>query len=264
MDGGATPRPGTGTPYVQSLERGLAVIRAFGADSPELTLSEVARRAGLTRAAARRFLHTLVELGYVRTDGRLFSLRPRILELGYAYLSGLSLPQIATPHMEALVERVHETCSLAVLDDGEVVYVARVPARRRIVTIAISVGSRFPAYATSLGRVLLAAQPDARLEEYLATTTLRPFTRRTITEPDVLRAQLRRISQQGYALADQELEDGIRSVAVPVRDATQEVVAAMNLSVHTSRGPAEAVRRELLPPLREAVRLVEEDLRQRR
>ena len=135
--------------FVQSLERGLAVIRAFDADHPQLTLSEVARATGLTRAAARRFLLTLVELGYVRTDGRLFALRPRVLELGYAYLSSLSLPEVALPHLEALVAEVHESSSLSVLDGEDVVYVARVPTKR-IMTVAISVGTHFPAYATSM------------------------------------------------------------------------------------------------------------------
>lgn len=249
-----------GTAFVQSLERGLAVIRAFDAESPELTLSEVAQRTGLTRATARRFLRTLVEIGYMRTDGRQFSLRPRVLELGYAYLSALSLPAVATPHMERLVENVQETCSLAVLDGSDVVYVARVPARRRMVTIAISVGSRFPAYATSMGRVLLAGQPDEWLDEYLETTTLQPFTSRTVTDAGKLRSQLNRIRRNGYALTDQELEDGIRSIAAPVRDAEGAVVAAMNLSAHTSRGPADAIRRELLSPLNDTIRLVEEDL----
>lgn len=260
MDDALGASSGTGPPIVQSLDRGLAVIRAFSDESRELTLSEVARRTGLTRATARRFLHTLIEIGYVRTDGRHFSLRPRVLELGYSYLSSLSLPQLATPHMETLVERVRETCSLAVLDAGEVVYVARVPTRRRIITIAINVGSRFPAYATSMGRVLLAAQPDDWLDDYLHTTTLEPFTHRTVTDPDTLRSQLTRIRQGDFALTDQELEEGIRSVAVPVRDAAGAVVAAMNLSVHTSRGPADTIRRELLPALRDATRLTEEDL----
>src|SRR5215467_14516414 len=144
--------------FVQSLERGLAVIRAFGPDRTRLTLSEVAREAGLTRAAARRFLLTLVELGYVRSDGREFSLRPRVLELGYAYLSGLTLPDVAGPHLEELVARLHESSSISILDGQHVVYVARVPTKR-IMTVAISVGTRFPAYATSMGRVLLAALP---------------------------------------------------------------------------------------------------------
>ncbi|HEX6500634.1 MAG TPA: IclR family transcriptional regulator [Micromonosporaceae bacterium] len=246
--------------FVQSLERGLAVIKAFDATHPQLTLSEVARATGLTRAAARRFLLTLVELGYVRTDGRLFSLRPRILDLGYAYLSSLSLPEIAQPHMEELVARVHESCSVSVLDGDEVVYVARVPTHR-IMTVAISVGTRFPAYATSMGRVLLAAQPEEWLDKYLAQTEFRPITRRTVTDPEKLRATLARIRAQGFALVDQELEEGLRSMAVPLRDADGAVVAAMNVSAHASRGSSEAIRKELLPALLEAARLIEEDLR---
>src|SRR4051812_1726113 len=152
--------------FVQSLERGLAVIRAFDADHPQLTLSEVARATDLTRAAARRFLLTLVELGYVSTDGKQFSLRPRVLELGYAYLSSQSLPEIAAPHLESLVSQVHESSSVSVLDGHEVVYVARVPTKR-IMTVTIAVGTRFPAYATSMGRVLLAAKPDEALDAYL-------------------------------------------------------------------------------------------------
>src|SRR4051812_49130784 len=213
--------------FVQSLERGLAVIRAFDADHPQLTLSEVARATGLTRAAARRFLLTLVELGYVRTDERLFSLRPRVLELGYAYLSSLSLPEVALPHLEALVAEVHESSSLSVLDGEDVVYVARVPTKR-IMTVAISVGTHFPAYATSMGRVLLAAQPDAWLDEYLATAELRPLTRRTVTDPAKLRAVVLRARAQGFTLVDQELEEGLRSLAVPIHGDDGRVVAAMN------------------------------------
>lgn len=236
------------------------MIRAFDESSPELTLSEVARATGLTRAAARRFLHTLVGLGYMRSDGRLFSLRPRILELGYAYLSSLTLPQVAEPHLEALVARVHESCSVSVLDGEDVVYVARVPTKR-IMTVAISVGTRFPAYATSMGRVLLAHQPPEWLACYLATTELQALTRRTIVDPARLRAVLDRVRSQGYALVDQELEQGLRSIAVPLHDERGDVVAAMNVSAHASRGSSESIRRELLPHLREAVRLVEEDLR---
>jgi IclR family transcriptional regulator, pca regulon regulatory protein len=247
-----------GPDFVQSLERGLAVIRAFDAEHAELTLSEVARSTGLTRAAARRFLHTLVELGYVRTDGRLFALRPRVLELGYSYLSALSLPEVALPHMEHLVEQVHESCSLAVLDGEDVVYVARVPTKR-IMSVAISVGTRFPAYATSMGRVLLAYQDPAWLEAYLATVKMEPLTRRTVTEPHRLAGLLARVRAQGFCLVDQELEEGLRSVAVPVRDRESHVVAAMNVSVHVSRGSAETIRRDLLPRLREAAAAVAQD-----
>ncbi|MEW2474867.1 IclR family transcriptional regulator C-terminal domain-containing protein [Micromonospora gifhornensis] len=245
--------------FVQSLERGLAVIRAFDAEHPQLTLSEVARATGLTRAAARRFLLTLVELGYVHTDGRLFALRPRILDLGYAYLSSLSLPEVAQPHMEALVAQVHESCSVSVLDGDEVVYVARVPTKR-IMTVGISVGTRFPAYATSMGRVLLAAQPADWLDDYLATAQLRPLTRRTITDPAKLRTTLNRIAGQGYAIVDQELEEGLRSLAAPIHGDDGAVVAAVNVSAHASRGTFDAIRRELLPPLLATARRIEEDL----
>jgi IclR family pca regulon transcriptional regulator len=246
--------------FVQSLERGLAVIRAFDAEHPQLTLSEVARATGLTRAAARRFLLTLVELGYVRTDGRLFSLRPRILELGYAYLSSLSLPEVAQPHMETLVAQVHESCSMSVLDGDEVVYVARVPTKR-IMTVGISVGTRFPAYATSMGRVLLAAQSAEWLDEYLAKAELRPLTRRTITDPAKLRAVLANIAAQGYAIVDQELEEGLRSLAAPIHGDNGSVIAALNVSAHASRGSSEVIRKELLPPLLAAAKRMEEDLR---
>jgi IclR family pca regulon transcriptional regulator len=248
------------TDYVQSLERGLAVIKAFGAERPQLTLSEVARATGLPRAAARRFLLTLVELGYVRTDGRLFSLRPRVLELGYAYLSSLSLPEIARPHLEALAAQVHESCSVSVLDGDEIVYIARMPVHR-IMTVAINVGTRFPAYATSMGRVLLAAQPEDWLGDYLARTELKPFTRRTITDPARLRAVLARVRSQGFAFVDQELEEGLRSIAVPLRDANGMVIAAMNISTHASRGTPATVCKELLTPLLDTARLLEEDLR---
>ncbi|SCL33727.1 transcriptional regulator, IclR family [Micromonospora rhizosphaerae] len=255
-----TEEAGRSPEFVQSLERGLAVIRAFDAEHPQLTLSEVARMTGLTRAAARRFLLTLVELNYMRTDGRLFSLRPRILELGYAYLSSLSLPEVAQPHMEALVAQVHESCSMSVLDGDEVVYVARVPTKR-IMAVGISVGTRFPAYATSMGRVLLAAQPADWLDDYLAKADLKRLTRRTITDPAKLRAVLGKIAAQGYALVDQELEEGLRSLAVPIHGENGQVIAALNVSAHASRGPSEVIRKELLPPLLATAKRIEEDLR---
>ena len=258
----AVEKAGRGPDFVQSLERGLSVIRCFDEASPAMTLSDVARATGLTRAAARRFLLTLVELGYMRTDGRLFSLRPRVLDLGYAYLSSLSLPQVAGPHMERLVEQVHESCSLSVLDGDEVVYVARVPSKR-IMTVAISVGTRFPAYATSMGRVLLASTEPDWLEEYLRTVQMRPLTRRTLTDADKLRTVLRRVRSQGFCLVDEELEEGLRSIAVPVRDRSGSVVAACNVSARTSRGSADAIRTELLPPLQAVAQSIQEDLGER-
>jgi IclR family pca regulon transcriptional regulator len=246
-------------PFVQSLERGLAVIRTFDGEHRQLTLSEVARRTGLPRAAARRFLLTLAELGYVRTDGRLFSLRPRVLDLGYAYLSSTSLPEVAQPHLEDLVASVHESCSVSVLDGEEIVYVARV-ATKRLMTVAISVGTRFPAYATSMGRVLLAALPSAEREAYLRTARLEPLTGNTLTDPGRLADVLTEVADQGFALLDQELEEGLRSIAVPVRDASGGVVAAMNVSA-SARRSTESLCTELLPPLRQAALEVEADLR---
>jgi IclR family pca regulon transcriptional regulator len=249
----------TDTEFVQSFERGLAVIRTFDAEHAELTLSEVARITGMPRASVRRFLHTLVELGYMRTDGRRFSLRPKILELGYAYLSSLSLPEVAMPHLEQLVEKVRESSSVSVLDGDEVVYVARVPTKR-IMRIAISVGTRFPAYATSMGRVLLAGQPDEWIDGYLASAELRAITPYTIAEASRLRAELLRVRQQGWALVDQELEEGLRSLAAPIRDSDSRVVAAVNLSAHASRGGPGQMRDELLPALLSTAKLIEEDL----
>jgi len=246
--------------FVRSFERGLAVIRAFDADHPELTLSQVARSCDLTRAAARRFLLTLADLGYVHADGRMFRLTPRVLELGYAYLAGLTLPQIAERHLEELADRTRESSSLCVLDGDDVVYVARVPTRR-IMTATITVGTRFPAHLTSVGRVMLAHLPDEEIEERLARADLRPVTARTITSPGLLRDELRRVRRQGYAIVDQELEEGLRSVAAPVRDRDGEVVAAVNIPVHAGRNSLESVRRDLLPQLLAAVVGIEADLR---
>jgi IclR family pca regulon transcriptional regulator len=234
--------------FVQSLERGLAVIRAFDADNAELTLSEVARATGLTRAATRRFLLTLVDLGYVRSDGRLFALSPRVLELGYAYLSSMTLPEVAEPHLERLVAQIHESSSVSVLDEESVVYVARV-ATSRIMTVTINVGTRFPAYATSMGRVLLAGLPPPALEAYLARAELRPFTQRTVRTVEELREALERARTQGWAIVDQELEEGLRAVAAPIRGRDGRVVAAVNISTHSSRTSLGQMRRDLLPPL---------------
>jgi IclR family pca regulon transcriptional regulator len=246
--------------YVQSLERGLAVIRAFGAEQPELRLSDVARETGLTRAAARRFLLTLVRLGYVRQDGNTFSLRPRVLELGYAYLSALSLPEVAQPHMETLVGEVNESSSVAVLDDLDIVYVARVPTQR-IMTITIAVGTRLPAYATSMGRVLLAGlDPDA-LEERLERIEVERLTPTTVPDLEILRQRIDDVHDAGWAAVDQELEQGVRSAAVPIRDATGAVVAALNVSVHATRMTMQALRRDVVPKLLRTAEAIEVDLR---
>jgi IclR family transcriptional regulator, pca regulon regulatory protein len=246
--------------FVQSLDRGLAVIRAFGPDRERLSLSEVARATGLTRAATRRFLLTLVRLGYVRSDGREFSLRPRVLELGYAYLSGLGMPEVASPHLEELVARVRESSSISVLDGHHIVYVARVPTKR-IMTVAISVGTRFPAYATSMGRVLLAGLSPEELDGYLAEAELKPITARTVTDSARLREILAEVTRQGYAIVDQELEEGLRAIAVPIRGSGRAVTAAINLSTHASRVSLAVLRSELLPALQQTAGSIEADLR---
>lgn len=248
-----------GDHFVQSLERGLAVIRTFDAENPVLTLSEVARATALTRAAARRFLLTLVDLGYVRSDGRGYSLTPRVLELGFAYLSSLSLPAIAEPHLERLVANVRESSSISLLDGDEIVYVARVPTSR-IMTVSIDVGTRFPAYATSMGRVLLSDLEEAALSDYLSRVELRALTARTLTSPDGLRDELARIAERGWALVDQELEEGLRAIAVPIRNRRGRVIAAANVSAHAARSSTDSVRNEILPRLLETATRIETDL----
>jgi IclR family pca regulon transcriptional regulator len=235
------------------------VIRALSDPGPGLTLSDVARVTGLTRAAARRFLLTLEELGYVRSVDRRFTLTARVLELGYSFLSSLSLPEIAQPHLRELVERVHESSSVSVLDGTDVVYVAREPTQR-IMTVAISVGTRFPAYATSMGRVLLSGLPPGELDAVLARTELRALTSRTIAVDAALRRELDRVRRQGWALVDQELEDGLRALAAPIKGPHGQVLAAINVSTQASRRTLEAIRRDLLPPLLETAAMIERDL----
>lgn len=248
-----------GAHHVQSLERGLAVIKAFHAEAPELTLSDVARSTGLTRAAARRFLLTLADLGYVSTDGKYFSLTARVLELGYSYLSSFSLPEVAQPHLERLSSEVGESSSVSVLEGTDIVYVARV-AVSRIMTVTITVGTRFPAYATSMGHVLLAGLSEDELTAYLGAARLDRFTPHTLTSPDAVRAELAEVARQGWAMVDQELEEGLRSVAAPIRDRKGSVIAAVNLSTHASRTTAESVRKDLVPPLLATATAIEADL----
>jgi IclR family pca regulon transcriptional regulator len=243
---------------VQSLDRGLAVIRALSIPTAQ-TLSEVARSTGLTRASARRFLLTLERLGYVRqTDGR-FGLTPQVLELGHAYLTSLTLPDLAGPHLSHLVEQVHESSSVSILEGGDVVYVARVQARR-IMSVTISVGTRFRAHETSMGRVLLAGLGEAERARVLAGISFEALTPRTIVTAEALAAELDRVARQGFALVDQELELGLRSIAAPIRDAGGAVIAAVNLSVPAATlSPAE-MRSRLLAPLLHTAAEIARDL----
>jgi len=248
--------------YVQSLSRGLTVLQAFNAERPAMTLADMSRATDLTRATVRRLLHTLVSLGYVCTDGRTFELTPRVLDLGFAYVSSLQLPDIAQPFMEALSDRVHESVSASVLDGTQIVYVARVNTQR-IMGISLAIGSRLPAAWTSMGRVLLAGLPDVRLEEFFDTLVVKGLTEQSITDLDALKAEIDSVRSQGYALVDQELELGIRSVAAPLRDRQGRTLAAINVGTHAARVTLKELRSVILPELVSTARSIESQLAKR-
>ena len=242
----ALPVPGDS--YVQSFARGLAVIRSFSAQSPRQTLSEVAGRAQLTRAGARRILLTLQTLGYVQSDGKLFRLTPRILDLGFAYLSSLPLWNLAEPVMEELVGQIKESCSAAVLDCTDIVYVLRVPTHK-IMSISLGVGSRLPAYCTSMGRMLLSALTPEAMMKVLQTSERTVRTRYTVTDVDELAVKIAQVRQQGWALVDQELEEGLVSMACPVTDRAGQTIAAINISGQANRTSAKVMQETMLPLL---------------
>jgi IclR family pca regulon transcriptional regulator len=245
--------------FVRSLERGLEVIRALGHPGPGMTLAEVARTIGANRASTRRSLLGLEALGYVRGDGRRFSLTPKVLSLGYGYRSGLALPEVARPHLQRLMEETGEFSSLSVLDGDQAVCVARA-APARIMNVAMPVGTRLPAYATCVGRVLLAALPPAELDDYLDRVELRPLTPATVTTAAGLRRELDAVRRRRWAIVDQELERGLRSAAAPVRDAAGNVVAAANVGALAGRITVATLRTKLVPRLLAGAASIERDL----
>ncbi len=247
------PRPGDS--YVQSFARGLEVIRSFNAQAPQQTLSEVAARSGLTRAGARRILLTLQALGYVQTDGRLYRLTARILDLGFAYLSSMPIWNLAEPVMEGLVAQVKESCSAAVLEGTDIVYVLRVPTQQ-IMRITLGVGSRLPAWCTSMGRVLLADLPEDALRARLQASEVQLRTRHTVTDLDTLVARIAQVRRQGWCIVNQELEEGLISLAAPVTNRAGRVVAALNISGQANRTSAKAAQEQLLPPLLDSARTI--------
>ena len=251
---GSEKKPGD--TYVQSFARGLEVIRSFSADRPVQTLSEVAAQTGLTRAGARRILLTLQTLGYVEcADGKHFELTPRILDLGFAYLSSQPLWNLAMPAMETLSEAVQESCSAGVLDGLEVVYVVRVHAHK-IMSTNLGVGSRLPAFWTSMGRVLLAGLPQPQLLALLASCPREPFTRYTLTEDADLLAAIEVVRQQGWALINQELEEGLISVAAPLHNAQGQCVGAINVSGQANRTNAQEMQARIVPHLLRAAQTI--------
>jgi IclR family pca regulon transcriptional regulator len=256
-----SPRAAQESHYVRALDRGLTIITAFSADRPQLSVSDVAEITGITRAAARRFLLTLLDLGYVSSEGRTFTLTPKVLELGYSYLSVLSLPQIARPYMSALATEVGLGVSIAVLDGTESVNVGRVERSESLVRVSVPVGTRLPAFCNSMGRVLLAALPEEDLDRYFEAAVLEPRTSRTITDPEKLRKQLKTTARRGYSVINQELEEGLISVAVPLHNALSQVAAAMNLTMHATRPEVRAMERDYLPPLKAAADQIDAALR---
>ncbi|MEQ4209072.1 IclR family transcriptional regulator C-terminal domain-containing protein [Actinopolymorpha sp. B17G11] len=245
------PRRDSDPDFIESIARGFDVVRAFDAHRPVMTLSEMAAATQLARPTARRILRTLESLGYVRAVGGGFTLTPRVLELGLTYVQGMGLWDVARPHMERLVARTHESSSIAQLDGSDIVYVARV-AVPKIITLAVQIGTRFPAPPTSLGKVLLAGLDADELDHVLAQPSRSGVTARWQPDRTELDAALREVRARGWALTDEQLASGIRSIAAPVRDGAGRVVAAMNVTVHAAETSVETLTEEYLPLLLQA------------
>lgn len=243
--------------FVASFARGISVIRSFAAEAPRQTLTEVAERAGMTRAAARRFLLTLESMGYARSDGKHFELTPAVMEIGYAYLASLGVWEAIQPYLAEVTAALGESCSAAVLDGQDVVYVGRSASSRRILSVRIDIGTRLPAHATSMGQVLLAGLPAPALARYLEMASLERFTDKTLTSVAALMKRLDLVREQGFAIADEELEGGLRSIAVPVHDRSGTVDAALNISTHAAQVAPETMRTRFLPVLAEAAAMAD-------
>lgn len=244
---------------IDSVEKAFRLLQAFSAQHPAMTVSEAAAATGLTRATARRILLTFTRLGFAATDGRSFRLTPGVLRLGYGYLAALPFWEYAQPHMRALSDEVRESSSMATLDRDEIVYVARVPAVRSM-TITLAVGSRLPAYPTSMGRVLLAALPEPELKSYLDSVELRQLTSHTITDAGKLHDELLRVAERGYAVVDGEREEGVRSAAAPVRNSSGRVIAALNVSANAARVSLGQLRDVFVPKLIETANAITRDI----
>jgi IclR family pca regulon transcriptional regulator len=244
--------------FIQSIERGFAVLLAFDEDRVSPNLAELAAVTGLSRPAVRRILLTLQRLGYVRAAGSRWSLTPRVLSIGQHYSASNAMIEIAQPHLLELSAKTGESASLAELDGRDAVYVARVPVRR-IMSINVSIGTRIPAFATSMGRVLLAWAPDVVVEEIIAGG-LPALTRHTVTDVEAFRAVLRQVRSDGWSIVAEELEIGLLSVSAPVRDRSGEVVAALASSTSVGRSSVEAIRSDVVPLLLDAAERISADL----
>ncbi|WP_439534526.1 IclR family transcriptional regulator domain-containing protein [Polymorphobacter sp.] len=253
-------RPTKDPEYLSTLERGLKVLRAFDAAHPEMALSDVAAVTGLSPAVARRCLNTLVALGYVAQTGRRFLLRPEVLAFGSAYLQSMNIEQVAAPPLQSLRDQTGDSASLAVRSGRDILYVCHIPTQRRI-RLGAGVGTRFPAHATSMGKVLLAYEEPEEIEKFLAEGPLARMTERTVTDPEALLARLDLIADRYYDSALDELDYGIVSVAVPIFDPDDNIVAAINCSTSTTRISQDELVSTRLPLLREAASTIEEELR---
>jgi IclR family pca regulon transcriptional regulator len=234
--------------FMTSLARGLAVVRAFSDQRRSLTIAQISHKTGIPRAAVRRCLYTLKRLGYADSEANNFFLKPKILSLGYSYLSSTPLTVSAQPCLNGISRALNESCSLAVLDNEEVLYVAR-SATSRVMSIALNTGSRLPAYCTSLGRVLLASLPDEALQHYFDTVKLRAYTERTVVSVARLREILSEVRVSGYSVVEEELEVGLRSIAVPVRGASGVIHASLNVGAQATRVSTRQMEEEFLPAL---------------
>jgi IclR family transcriptional regulator, pca regulon regulatory protein len=235
--------------FMLTLAKGLAVLNSFGRDRPTMTLSQAAQMVDLSRATARRVLHTLVKLGYVQQNDRQFALSPRIMQLGFAYISSQSWIDHAMPLMKALSERFHESCSAAILEGTEIIYVARIPTRR-IMSAALAVGSRLPAFHSSMGRIQLGFLDEVEIWRRLKSVRIEPMTPATITDLQALYERVRDDRRQGFSIVDEELERGLRSIAVPIADRDGQCVGAINLSTHSTRTTRNELREAFLPELK--------------
>lgn len=238
------------TDFIGGFAKGLRVIEAFGEAMPRLTITDVSRHTGLDRATARRCLLTLAELGYAAYDGKFFELTPRILRLGHAYLSATPLPRLVQPYLDQLSQKVEQSASASVLDGTEIVYVARA-AQKRVMSISLTAGSRLPAYCASMGRVLLAALPEAEARAIVEASDRKANTPFTLTDPDALMDELSRVRRSGFALIDQELEIGLRSIAVPLENARGRVAAALNIGAPAAHAETGAMVERYLPAMRD-------------
>lgn len=237
---------------VSSFMRGLSVIRSFGSDRQRQTITEVAAATGLTRAAARRFLHTLCDAGLARTDGKHFELTPAVLEIGQSFLSGFSSLELIRQALQVLTRRFDESASAGMLDGGDVIYVARSPARHRIITVGLGIGTRLAAHATSMGQALLSLLPPRELDHYLSDASLTRFTERTLTTQTELKKRLDEIRARGYALVSEELEPGLRSIAIAIPGRTSSASIAINMSAQAARVSEAHMIAHFLPELRQA------------